>query len=286
VLLTEFNVEKRGRTTIWISPSFVDPKFVDALADVDQLLEDPRCEIIKDQRKIKIGSISVNVAGQIRSIYIKKYKAFSFRYSLFSLFFRSGTLRAVEGASVLAEAGIASAMPVAAVEERVFGCLQRSFFISEGIANAITTVAYWNEKLRRWQGQAGFTRRRLFLSALAALFNDLHGRRIYHNDLKDANIMAVSSGNDDTIRFSLLDLEGVRRCSRLSRRRKVKNLVQIYRTLGRHLSRSQQLFFLKRYLELAPRNRIARRDLINRVLSRAKRIDDLKAFKKRTSYLA
>jgi hypothetical protein len=240
-------------------------------------LQDPHCEIIKDQRKIKIGRIAMDIAGQARSIYIKRYNAFSLRYRLFSLFSRSGALRALEGVSLLAEAGIATARPVAAVEERRFGCLERSFFFSEEIANAATAGAYWNEKLRHRQDGATRARRRLFLSELAALFKALHGQRIYHNDLKEANIMAVSSGSEDSVTFSLLDLEGVRRCSCLSRRRIVKNLVQIYRTLGRHLFRSQQLFFLKCYLGALARNRRSQRDLINRVLHRAKRVDDWKA---------
>jgi hypothetical protein len=254
-----------------------DPRFVDVLADLDGLLNDPKCRIVKDERKIKVARITVSIAGEIRSLYLKRYNAFSLRYKLLSPFFRSGALRALNGASVLREVGIASATPLAGVEDRVFGILQRSFFVTEEIAGAKTVDAYWVEDLRNRQGRAGFKGRRLFLSELAALFHTLHARRTYHNDLKDANIMALPGDKSETTKFFLLDLEGVRRCHHLSRRRKVKNLIQIYRTLGRFLSRSQQLFFLKHYMKVPPVSRKAVRDLSERVINRTRRLDAWKA---------
>ena len=277
MLVTEFTSEKRAGTTIWLSRSIADPKFVDVLADLDKLLRDPKCRIVKDQKKIKVGRVTVHIAGAVRSLYIKRYNAFSLRYKLLSPFFHSGAWRALRGAAVLAEAGIPSAEPLAAVEVRVVGILQGSFFVTEEIAGAITSDTYWVEDLGNRAGRAGFRKRRLFLSELAALFHNLHARATYHNDLKDANIMARSSDDSENVEFFLLDLEGVRRCRYLSGRRKVKNLIQIYRTLGRHLSRPQQLFFLKRYIKPAPNDRQIMRDLIKRVVHRAERLDAWKA---------
>jgi len=276
VLLPEFKSERRARTTIWVSRAIADPAFVDALADGDGLLNDPKCQIIKDQTKIKVGRIALSITGEIRCLYLKKYNAFSLRYKLLSLFFRSGAVRSLKGSVLLAEAGISSAKPLAGMEERIFGILQRSFFVTEEITGAKTSDAYWIEDLRNRRGRAGFLVRRLFLSELAGLFHNLHAQRTYHDDLKDANIMALPGENSQPVKFLLLDLEGVRRCRYLSRRRKVKNLMQIYRTLGRHLSRSQQLFFLHRYMKSSPPRRKDARDLIETVLDRARRLDALK----------
>jgi hypothetical protein len=79
----------------------------------------------------------------------------------------------------------------------------------------------------------------------------LHGAAIYHNDLKDANIIAVPVSNGRLETFYLLDLDGVKRFTNLSERHRMKNLVQINRTLGKHLTRSERWCFLNYYLEAA-----------------------------------
>jgi len=273
VLKTQFKSARRARLTIWVARSITDPMFVDALVNADGLLKDPKCQLIKDQRKITVGRIKVSVGGEIRSLYLKRYNAFSLRYKLMSLFSRSGAVRALRGAVLLAEAGIPSVLPLAGVEERFFGILQRSFFVTEEITGAKTSDAYWTEDLRDRADGEGFKIRRSFLAELAALFHNLHARRTYHSDLKDANIMALPGENQGPVRFFLLDLEGVRRYRYLSRRRKIKNLMQLYRTLGRHLTRSQQLFFLNRYMENPSPSRKAVQDLIRCVINRARRLD-------------
>jgi hypothetical protein len=110
---------------------------------------------------------------------------------------------------------------------------------------------------------------------LAGLFASLHGHNVYHNDLKDANIVI---GPEES--FFLLDLEGVRRNARLSRSRRIKNLVQLNRTLGKHLKRSERWYFLTCYLKQASLDRRATklwaRDIHEQSvrLDKSKKIDD------------
>lgn len=242
----EFQLLRQGGVTIWLSRGAADPQFADRLVTADRLFEDASCRIIKDQRKIKIGRLTVQVSGISRSIYVKKYNRFALRYTISGLIFGSGALRSLRGARLLAQGAIPTVIPLAAVDERAFGMLRQSFFISEEIVGGRPVRAFWAALCAR-PGTAGIHYRRAFLRGLALLFQKLHGLRIYHNDLKEANILAAGDETAE-IRFFLLDLEGVRRCRWLSARRRIKNLVQIYRTLGPHLSRAQQLFFLKTYL--------------------------------------
>jgi serine/threonine protein kinase len=224
-----------------------DSSSVDLIADPDRLLARADCQIVKDQRKIKVGRMVLLLNGRARSIYIKRYNAFSPRYKLGSLVIKSGALRSLEGAALLQSAAIATALPIAAVEMRRSGMLARSFFVSEEISGGKTADRYWREDLSGLPQGEGFNRRRGFLRGLAMLFAKLHAQRIYHNDLKDANIL-VARAKDPGERFFLLDLEGVRRCSTVSERRRIKNLVQLNRTFGRGLSRSQKFRLLKSYL--------------------------------------
>jgi len=271
----EFTRELRGDTSIWIERKLVGSTLVDRLADSDGLLADPTCEIIKDQKKITVGRLTLGVGTVPYEIYIKRYNVFSLRHRLVSPFVMSGALRALHGATVLRRWKIPSVVPLGAVERRSWGVLAKSFFISEEITGGKTVDAYWRDDLRCLPGAAGQRQRRDFLVRLGELFQMLHGRAIYHNDLKDANILAAR--RQQTTAFFLLDLEGVRQCRRLSEKRRVKNLVQLHRTLGRYLRQADKLVVLKHYLGDSYGERSIRRQWIKQILRQADRLDRAKA---------
>ena len=277
IVFPEFVFHQRGDAAIWVDRTFDEQGFIDRLVDADRLFAEADCQIIKDQRKIKVGRLPLSIAGQTRTLFVKRYNAFSLRYKLASRFIRSGAFRALGGAAILRAAHIPSAQPVAAVENRQGGELIKSFFLSEEIAGGETVDAYWRGRLRDAKGREGVFLRRQFLAELAQLFQALHGEGIYHNDLKDANILAVADRSENDLRLFLLDLEGVVSLPRLSARRKTKNLVQINRTLGRYLRRPDKLYFLKNYLGSSFAERNVRRRIMQSVLAESKRRDLMKA---------
>jgi hypothetical protein len=112
---------------------------------------------------------------------------------------------------------------------------------------------------------------------VAGLFQKLHAQQIYHGDLKDANILVAARCDSRSTELFLLDLDGVRRYTRLGQRRRIKNLVQLYRTLGRSVPPPQRLFFLKCYLGPLFGDRHFKRKLIGRVLRFATQIEEFKA---------
>lgn len=276
MLPPNFLLHRQGGVSLWVDRAFADPAFLDALADPDGLFASPSCRIVKDQRKIKVARLALSIAGHERVLYVKRYNSFSLRFKLLSPFFQSGALRSLKGTGILGRARIASARPVAALEKRRFGILHSSFFITDEIVGGKTADAYWMENLRGTTRPDGFRCRRRFIERLAELFHSLHEERVYHNDLKDANILAVGHDGHADCALFLLDLEGVRRCYRLGERRRVKNLVQLYRTLGKYLSRSQQLVFLKTYLGTSFLEPGRKRKWVVRVLRRARRVDRTK----------
>jgi tRNA A-37 threonylcarbamoyl transferase component Bud32 len=273
----DFIFRQRGDAAIWLNVGYDDDAFVERLRDADGLFADTGCQIVKDEMKTKVGRLSLSVAGATRSLFVKRYNAFSLRHKLASPFVHSGAFRSLRGAAILGAANIACARPVAAVENRRAGALMKCFFITEEITGGMTVDARWRQQLRDLAGQQGVLSRRSFLAQLARLFNCLHAAGIYHNDLKDANILAVSGGSATLFQFALLDLDGVASKGRLNARRKIKNLVQINRTLGRHLRRSDKLFFLKSYLGAAFAERRARRELMVSVLQESDSVDRRKA---------
>jgi hypothetical protein len=273
----DFIQHKSGNAAIWIDRRFADKHFIECLADADTLFAEPLSSVVKDQKKIKVGRIKLQVAGAAHSLYIKRYNAFSLRYKLVSPLMRSGAFRALEGAAILRAADIPIAAPIAAVENRRRGALIKSFFLSEEIVGGKTIDAYWRDEVMNVVGREGRMLRRRFLNELAGLFAMLHGRDIYHNDLKDANILAVADHSNRPLRLFLLDLEGVRRYKYLSPARRIKNLVQLNRTFGRYLRRVEKLIFVKKYLGEKFFERQGKRALIANVLIESERLDGVKS---------
>lgn len=265
---------KKGACSLWINRDFERETDGALLIDPDLLFSSPQCQVIKNQRKIKVGRICLEIGGRSRWVYLKRYNAFSLRYRLGSLFGASAALRSLRGATILLQAGFLTGRPIAAVEYRSGGMLTKSFYLSEEIQDGKVLDAYWREELAAMPGPGGFRRRRRFLKSLAALLSSLHRMRIYHNDLKDANILVASNGQDRSEAFYLLDLEGVRKCGHLNRRRRIKNLVQLNRTMGIFLDASQKLFLLKSYLGNGFLDQNEKKKWIQEVLAESKRRDE------------
>jgi serine/threonine protein kinase len=244
--LSDFSFQKLGEARIWVDRRLSQKAFIEAMADPDRLFDRPDCQVVKDERKIKVARVKLATGGVTSGVYIKRYNAFSRGYRIASIFRRSRAVRSLLGAMILTRAGVSVGRPLAAVEARRWAMLAKSFFLTEEILCGKTADNYWREELKPLTGSGGFKRRRKFLAALAALFRQLHSRRIYHNDLKDANILVKGNPNGGESLY-LLDLEGVRACCYLSRRRRLKNIVQLNRTLGRFLSKTEKLYLLRQY---------------------------------------
>jgi hypothetical protein len=218
------------------------------LTRLPELILQEECRAIKLEKKVRVVRLPLSVGGTIKAVYVKQHNALSFGHRLASFFCASAGLRSLFGAALLLEERYATAPPVAAVEYRRWGVLTKSYYVSEEIAGAKTIADYWRDDLLAQKGIAGYLRRRAVLKSLACLLKSLHEKRIYHNDLKAANILALDAGAATEDIFNLIDLQGVRRCSYLSRRRRIKNLAQINRTLGNQLTQVEKLFFMKAYL--------------------------------------
>lgn len=263
---------------MWLRQNLASPRLIELMADADRLLERADCVLIKDQRKIKVGRVPIEWDGKKLVVYIKRYNAFSLRYRLQSVFVCSGAENSLRGAAILSAIGVPTALPVAAIEHRRGGMLVKSFFVSEEIENGKTADAFWREDLVKFKGSAGFRYRRAFLKQLAELFSRLHSHNVYHNDLKDANIMVRPSAEDPPGSFYLLDLEGVRRYSRLRRSRHLKNLVQLNRTFGRYPRKSELLYFLRCYLSGHSSARQATKQWVEDIVKHSVRLDRIKKF--------
>jgi tRNA A-37 threonylcarbamoyl transferase component Bud32 len=157
------------------------------------------------------------------------------------------------------------------VEYRTWGILTKSLYLSEGVSGAKTVEAFWCEDCVSLKGVEGYRKRRAFLRKLARLFQSLHRQKIYHNDLKASNILVVDEGASSAELFHLIDLQGLRRCSYMSWRRRIKNLAQLNRTLGVFMTTTERLFFLDAYLDFHLPERRKKKRLVESILEQSRR---------------
>ena len=225
-------------------------------ADLDALLESTGCTVVKDQKRIRVYRVLLR--GE--PLYIKRYNPYALSVPLEALFRGSKAFRSWKGAGILRDHGIDTAEAVAAVEERRFGITGKSYFITREIEGAEISVLFYEKMFT--EGREPLSERRRFIRALASLFRRLHREGIYHNDLKDYNILMRIEGGE--YRFFLLDLEGVYLFKTLPRRCRMENLVQIYRTLGRLWSAGDKAAFIREYTGAEDWKDLAR-DLIEAV---------------------
>jgi hypothetical protein len=240
--LSEPRYLRRGPLRAWVAPGVDLARAIAADGDPDHLLTRVDCRIVKLQRKVVVGRVET-AAG---ALWVKRYAVFAWRVALASLGRPSPAFAAWAGARALAAHGFATPEPVAAIEFRRAGLLRRSFFVTHEAAGAVTADVRWQAIRADPDGRRRRAARRAFARALGDLFRRLHAAGLYHNDLKDVNVLV--DGPAAAPRCILLDLERVRSLGRVGRRRRVKNLVQLARTLGRQASATDRARFLHAYL--------------------------------------
>jgi hypothetical protein len=260
----------RGRLRGRVAPGIDLEHTIAPDGDPDHLLTDPECRIVKIQKKVIVGRADTT-AGPL---YVKRYNVFAWRLAVASLFRPSPAFAAWTAARALEARGFGTPALVAAVEVRRAGLLTRSFFVTREVPDAVTADVRWRTILADPHGPRRRVARRALARALGDLFRRLHATGPYHNDLKDVNVLIA--GTPEAPRCVLLDLERVRVIDRVGRRRRLKNLVQLARTLGRAASASDRARFLAAYLGDGA-SRAERRALARAVIARAARKDRGKA---------
>jgi len=243
---------RRGPVRAWIAPGIALGEVIAPDADADVLLTRPDCRIVKLQRKVMVGRIATT-AGVL---WVKRYTVFAARVALASVGRTSPAFGAWAGAAALGARGFATPEVVAAIEFRRGGMLAKSFFVTREVPDAQTADRRWAEILADPTPARRRAHRRALARALGRLFGALHAAGVYHNDLKDVNVLVQGPPEDP--RLVLLDLERVRVQPAVPWRRRVKNLVQLDRTLGRAATRTDRARFLDAYLD-GRRDRALRR---------------------------
>ncbi len=218
------------------------------------------------------------MSDSTQSVVVKRHKLTHWRRRADALIHGSPARRAWRGAQLLQTHGFPVPQPLAVVEKRRACLVQESVYISQALPYP-SLSDYWRESTPRWS----VAQRRLFLRELALFVQSFHAAGLYSGDLRDANLLVEECEvqHGPRWRFYLVDLDRLKHCPSLTLRRRVKNLVQLDRTLGRRARQTERLFFLYAYLGPPLPSSKQRRALLKTLLSVRRRKDREYAKRKR-----
>jgi tRNA A-37 threonylcarbamoyl transferase component Bud32 len=222
--------------------------------------DEPAAQVLKSgPRTSIIRSEWQDALGKKWRLIIKKFRERPYPLGFERLRLRSRAMQNLQAALLLRHYGIATARPLAVLEQRKRGRLDHSYYVSEEIEESVQLRTVWKTLLRKRSEPEYFRKKRALLRRLAELIAKMHGSKLYHPDLKDSNILMRPKNDDKHLeneQFVLVDLDRLRQEKTLPSRKRTKNLMQICRT--RYLTDRDKLFFLKIYaerLQLTSKNR-------------------------------
>jgi hypothetical protein len=157
---------------------------------------------------------------------------------------RRRVLSALRNARRLASLEIKTAPILAVVVRDLRGAGTDSGIFTLSLAPAKTITLFFLEYLSIPETQG---ERRAVIEKLAGFLRGLHERGVYPKDFKDTNLLIRRLGPRHE--FYMVDCDSLLFLRSVSRRRRLKNLVQIGITLGEALSSAERLFFLRAYAQ-------------------------------------
>ncbi len=202
---------------------------------------DPGRRILKRGRRTVVWLDGAGPDGE--PVAVKHMPLGSWRERLDAWFRGSPAVAQYESALALRRAGIAVPEPLAVVEAAGEGPRGASALVMRAVVGAQT--------LNETYQALGPGDRRRFARELARFVAGLQGAGAWAPDLKESNILVRRTGQG--FAFVLVDLDRVRfPVSGVSRRRRLRNLVHLDRSLGRYADDRDRLAFLAAYRRAVP----------------------------------
>ncbi|MCX8043577.1 MAG: lipopolysaccharide kinase InaA family protein [Desulfobacterota bacterium] len=208
----------------------------------DVLFTLPEATVIKDSRTT---SSLILTHADTGPLFFKRYNRKSLWHRFTHLFKKSRARRVWHAAHAMIARNVPTPKPLLFLEERHFGMVTRSFFVSQAVAHCIPLDAFASGGFMNFSIREKY----MFIRALAQRLRDMHDHGVRHGDLKAKNIvLAASDTTQGKIHF--VDLDAVVIKKRLSCRDRYRDLERLSRSFpdSCFITMTHRLAFLKQYL--------------------------------------
>ena len=223
----------------WLAPELRGTALGAALSAPERVLADRDTRFVKDHARTAVAAATVDG----RAVFIKRWKPHRWYRPLVWLL--TGTPGSLSGrsAAALEHAGFRVPEPLAIAERRTFGVPVDSYFVNATLPQSRPVGEFWNDEARGLPVHE----RAVLLRALAAELARFHDAGFYSRDANADNFLVVWKNRGEAPQFYFIDLENVRHVGQVSRRRRVKNLVQLYRIARGRMRLVDRARFLRAY---------------------------------------
>ncbi len=203
--------------------------------------------IVESSQNSRVLRFQASCGGE-RTIYFKEYLRRSPLDGLKQLLYPCRAMRAFHASLILAEAGFLAPTVVAAGWVRCGLLGKRSFLATEEVTG-VRPVHHYLVPPHCEENCWTLRDRRELLRSLGRTIGRMHRTGIAHGDLRPGNVLARKGA--DGWEFFFIDNERTRKWPWLSKRLRLKNLVQI-NMLPHGLSRTDRMRFFQAYMLANP----------------------------------
>jgi serine/threonine protein kinase len=201
---------------------------------------------IKEGPKSTVYLLLVSLEGKKKNLCVKHYKFQGWFNSLKNIFTPSRALSSLEAAENLYLLGIKTARPLAVVIRGKRFIPKESVLIMEDISQYDGLPEYIEKNFSPPLSKDSIRQKRIFIRQFAHFLSQLHDKGVCQNDFKTTNVF-VDEDSTEKKNFLLIDLDQVLFLERVSKRRKIKNLVQINTSIPWEITLADRMRFFHHY---------------------------------------
>lgn len=204
-----------------------------------------------------VGAIQLDELDPDRTQVVKKYIHPPVR-ELFASWGRdNAATRAWKNGLALRLRELPTPRPLMLVHRYKGMLLESSYLLTERVDSSLTIAEYLSDEIAPLPENE---RRRVLRGCIiraASLLRRMHDRRVTHHDLKATNILATKTSDLAHPDLWLIDLDGVQTWQRIPDADLLQNIARFAVSFmdNRHLSRTDRLRFVKRYLGAGSQNK-------------------------------
>jgi serine/threonine protein kinase len=177
--------------------------WIDALSDIGALLADP-IEIFRDHGNSTVMRKDINIAGKTVSVIVKHEKSSNNLRTWLRTLRPAKSFRFLKTVSELEAQHIPTVKPLAAMQKNIGVSATESILITEYTQQS--EDLYWFMR----KHHPSFSIKKAMSAQIAQILANMHKGGLWHRDAKAQNFLVTPLAKDDSVKLSLLDLDGIK----------------------------------------------------------------------------
>lgn len=273
-------LNQAAASELGIADEEIEPFLYRAIVEHEKALDSNPAAIRKNAPESRVSVVEFDNGPQVC---VKEFRPRGVLHALKGLFRPTHGLRTFRNGLRLDKAAVPVARPLGLLRKRTLGLVHTEWVVMEVLPGGVEFDRYVLGKIRaEWP----VAEKQAFVRAFGRLIGSLHRKGVFHADLKTCNIVVQEqhsrpdsddrersgepTGHYASFRFALLDYDEVDFSGKMTERRRVKNLVQIFLSAPTALDAKDRMRFLTVYAREAGLDSAEKRRIAESVIEKAR----------------